>query len=125
MLFIDDDDELISPPLHLADEHTGVLLVGGALSPERLALAYSLGVFPWFNEGETPPLWHAPHERMVLFLDKLIVNRSLRKSINRGRFELRYNTAFAEVLRRCAKPMSISSNTCSRKAASVGHGEFS
>jgi leucyl/phenylalanyl-tRNA--protein transferase len=34
----------------------GLLAVGGDLSPERLLLAYSAGIFPWYGEG-LPILW--------------------------------------------------------------------
>ena len=43
------NDELIFPPATLADEPSGVLAVGGDLSPERLILAYSKGIFPWYD----------------------------------------------------------------------------
>lgn len=97
------DENLALPPPRGPKHESGVIAVGGSPTPSRLALAYSLGIFPWYQEGETPPLWHAPHERMVLFPSLLRVNRSLRRSLNRKRYELRYDTAFPEVLRRCAE----------------------
>ena len=33
-----------------------LLCAGGDLKPERLKLAYSRGIFPWFSDGE-PILW--------------------------------------------------------------------
>src|SRR5688572_11917154 len=38
---------------------SGLLAVGGDLSPERLLLAYSVGIFPWYSEDQ-PILWHSP-----------------------------------------------------------------
>ena len=91
---------LAFPPPEMADE-SGLLAVGGDLSPRRLLLAYSLGIFPWYSE-ELPILWHSPDPRMVLQASRIAVSRSLRKEMRRGRFEVRLDTAFAEVIRACA-----------------------
>src|SRR5262245_15720600 len=57
--------------------HTsGLLAIGGDLSPERLLDAYSRGIFPWYSEGE-PILWWSPDPRFVLDLDRFHVSRSL------------------------------------------------
>jgi leucyl/phenylalanyl-tRNA---protein transferase len=93
-------ERLVFPPPELADE-TGLLAVGGDLSPERLLLGYSLGIFPWYSE-ELPILWHSPDPRMVLVAGELVVSRSLRKEIRRGRYEVRLDTAFEEVILGCA-----------------------
>jgi leucyl/phenylalanyl-tRNA--protein transferase len=82
-------------------EASGLLAVGGDLSPERLLLAYSLGIFPWPLVAE-PLLWFSPDPRMVLLPGDLRVSRSLRRTLRRGDYELRLDTAFAEVVRRCA-----------------------
>ena len=75
----------------------GILAVGGDLSPERLLLAYKSGIFPWF-EGEEPILWWAPNPRMVLFLDELVVSKSMRNILNRNSFKLTFNHNFREVI---------------------------
>jgi leucyl/phenylalanyl-tRNA--protein transferase len=51
---------------------SGLLAVGGVLSPERLLLAYSAGIFPWYSEGQ-PILWHSPDPRAVLLPGELHV----------------------------------------------------
>ncbi len=89
------------PPPELADE-SGLLAVGGDLTPERLLLAYSLGIFPWYGE-RLPILWHSPDPRMVLEAEKLLLSRSLRKELRRGRYQVRLDTAFEEVIRGCAE----------------------
>jgi leucyl/phenylalanyl-tRNA--protein transferase len=93
------DDRLVFPPAHLAED--GLLAVGGDLSPERLLLAYSQGIFPWYSRS-TPILWHSPDPRMVMSPADLTINRSLRKQIRRRPYELRVDTAFEEVVRGCA-----------------------
>ncbi|WP_406845156.1 leucyl/phenylalanyl-tRNA--protein transferase [Flavobacterium soyae] len=94
-------DNLYFPPVSEADEE-GILAVGGDLSPERLKLAYNNGIFPWFNEGESI-LWWAPDPRMVLFLDELIVSKSMRNILNRNIFTVTFNTSFKDVILNCQK----------------------
>lgn len=92
------------PPVEQALKNPdGLLAVGGCLSVERLLNAYRLGIFPWFNPDE-PILWWSPNPRLVLFPDKLQVARSLRKSIRKQQWTVRFDTAFAEVLQNCAQP---------------------
>jgi leucyl/phenylalanyl-tRNA--protein transferase len=90
---------LAFPPPDRA-ERSGLLAVGGDLSSERLLLAYSLGIFPWY---ETPPiLWFSPDPRMVIEPENLHVSRRLRRRLRQGHFELRLDTAFPRVIRACA-----------------------
>ena len=81
---------------------SGVLAVGGDLSCERLLLAYSQGIFPWYSEGQ-PILWHSPDPRMVLLPDALHVSRSLERALRRGDYEVRLDTAFSDVVHGCAE----------------------
>ncbi len=78
----------------------GILAYGGDLSPERLLLAYRSGIFPWF-EDDQPILWWSPAQRMVLFLDELVVSKSMRNVINRGVFRVTFNTQFRSVITHC------------------------
>jgi leucyl/phenylalanyl-tRNA---protein transferase len=94
------DHRLVFPPVELAED--GLLAVGGDLRPERLLLAYSKGIFPWYGKN-LPILWHSPDPRMVLEPSALVVNRSLRKAIRKKPYELKLDTAFGEVLRGCAE----------------------
>jgi leucyl/phenylalanyl-tRNA--protein transferase len=93
------DDRLVFPPVHLAED--GLLALGGDLRPERLLLAYSQGIFPWYAEN-LPILWHSPDPRMVMTTRDLVIQRSLKKQIKRGGYELKMDTAFAQVLEGCA-----------------------
>lgn len=77
--------------------------MGGDLSLPRLLDAYRHGIFPWFNPGESI-LWWSPDPRMVLAPAEVRVTRSLAKRQRNGGFELRVDTAFAEVMRACAAP---------------------
>ena len=93
-------DELIFPDPRWATAE-GLLAVGGDLSPGRLLLAYRIGLFPWFGEGE-PILWWSPDPRCVLFPAQVHISRRLERIIGQGRFRLTCNRAFARVVKACA-----------------------
>src|SRR5262245_23604131 len=90
--------EPVFPPPEYA-EPDGLLAVGGDLSAERLIAAYRRGIFPWYDRP--PILWWSPDPRLVLFPDELKVSRSLRAAIRNGVYEVRFDTAFREVIRAC------------------------
>ena len=69
---------------------------------ERLLLAYSMGIFPWYSEG-SPILWWSPDPRLVLFPEELKISRSLRQTLRKGIFQVTFDTAFEEVMRGCAE----------------------
>ena len=91
--------DLWFPNPQLAD-HQGIVAVGGDLRVERLLLAYRIGIFPWYSDGE-PIIWWSPDPRFVLFPRDFKLRRSLRKVIRQGRFEVRYDTAFKQVIEHC------------------------
>lgn len=90
------------PPSELADSG-GILAIGGDLSPERLLLAYRMGIFPWYNSDD-PILWWSPDPRFVLFPNELKVSKSMRPYFNQQKFELTCDQAFEEVIRACQAP---------------------
>ena len=89
----------------------GLLAAGADLSPGRLLLAYQNGIFPWFSEGQ-PILWWSTDPRMVLETSRFKVSDSLKKTLRRversrvegGRWDVRFDTAFEQVMRACAEP---------------------
>jgi leucyl/phenylalanyl-tRNA--protein transferase len=93
-------DDLIFPPPELADDN-GLLAVGGDLSVERLLLAYSMGIFPWYSDGD-PILWWSPDPRPILLPGELKVSRSLRQTIKKGIYTITMNRAFEAVIRSCS-----------------------
>jgi leucyl/phenylalanyl-tRNA---protein transferase len=95
------DHRLVFPRPELADDD-GLLAVGGDLRPERLLLAYSNGIFPWYSEG-LPILWHSPDPRTVLVVGERHVPRSLAKTIRRGRYRITFDTAFDQVVAACGE----------------------
>lgn len=94
--------ELYFPPVKYAlSRPNGLLAMGGDLSTKRLLLAYSSGIFPWYNEGE-PILWWSPNPRMILFLDEFKLRRSLAKRIRNSGMKVKYNQNFVQVIQGCA-----------------------
>lgn len=84
-------------------EPNGLLMAGGNLNPRRLLSAYRHGVFPWYEEGE-PILWWSPDPRCVIWPDELRISRSLRKTIKSERYRVTEDTAYRDVMVRCAAP---------------------
>lgn len=93
-------DELIFPHPDLA-EPEGILAIGGDLSPERLILAYSNGIFPWYNDGE-PIQWWSLDPRLILFPDKFKCSKSLFRTIKSNKFEVKVDKNFRKVMENCA-----------------------
>jgi len=83
-------------------EETGLLAVGGDLNPERLLLAYKSGIFPWYSEGD-PILWFSPNPRLIFELESYNPGRTLRKLLNLKKYEVKIDTNFEEVIRKCAE----------------------
>ncbi|MDO8389166.1 MAG: leucyl/phenylalanyl-tRNA--protein transferase [Actinomycetota bacterium] len=88
------------PSATTADEH-GLVGVGADLAPGTLLAAYRAGLFP-MPMGRRRLGWWSPDPRGVLPLDGVRVSRSLRASLRR--FEVRRDTRFSEVMRRCGDP---------------------
>ncbi|MET0341063.1 MAG: leucyl/phenylalanyl-tRNA--protein transferase [Polyangiales bacterium] len=93
-------EELRFPPPEGASAE-GIVAVGGDFRPERLLLGYAQGIFPWPSEG-LPLLWFSPDPRFVLTPETAHVGRSLRKRLRKEHFEVRFDTAFDDVIRACA-----------------------
>lgn len=93
---------LAFPDPHLGEED-GLLAVGGDLSVDRLLLAYSNGIFPWYAFRDEVIQWWCPMQRFVIFPDKIHVSHSMRTLIRKGQYKLSMNQAFPEVIRNCGK----------------------
>ncbi len=92
------------PPLDQAlRDPPGLLAAGGDLNPARLLAAYARGIFPWYS-AQQPILWWSPDPRMVLFPAEFNVSRSLGKTLRRGVYSTRVDTAFGATIRACAGP---------------------
>lgn len=100
MIYFFEGDDLWFPDVAEA-EPDGLLMVGGGLSVERLQLAYSLGIFPWF-EAHGYPYWFAPDPRLVLFPENISISKSMKQVLRSGKFQITYNQDFEAVIRHCS-----------------------
>jgi leucyl/phenylalanyl-tRNA--protein transferase len=104
-----------------------IVALGGTLEPEMLVAAYRAGCFPWpsgeeeqleraarrlVRRGELPQWpgkdptvpWCSPDPRAVLLADRIVVSRSLRRTLRRAGWETTVDAAFDEVVAGCAAP---------------------
>ncbi len=91
-------------------EPNGLLCAGGDLEPGTIINAYSRGIFPWFSDDQ-PILWWSPDPRMVLFPAEFKVSKSLAKTVRSQKFDIRFDTAFEEVIAGCAAPRQPGTGT--------------
>jgi len=85
------------------DPDDDLVAAGADLAPATLLAAYRQGLFPMPSGHRGDPMfWFCPVRRGVLPLEALQVSRSLRRSIRH--FEIRVDTACAEVIDACADP---------------------
>jgi leucyl/phenylalanyl-tRNA--protein transferase len=89
------------PPVE-SGRNSGLLAAGGDLAWERLVLAYTQGIFPWYN-ADTPILWWSPDPRCVLFPQEFHISRSLRKQLKKAIYSITFNQDFGSVIRHCAE----------------------
>ncbi|MDO8605688.1 MAG: leucyl/phenylalanyl-tRNA--protein transferase [Phaeospirillum sp.] len=77
----------------------------GPLTSDLLVRAYSMGVFPMARSRDDPRLyWIDPEQRGILPLETFHVSKRLRRTLRKGGFEIRCDTAFEAVMRACGEP---------------------
>ncbi len=101
--------EISFPNPTLARED-GLLAVGGDLCVERLLLAYTHGIFPWYEPGEEI-LWWCPKERFVIFPEEIHISRSMKKYIQKHEFSFTINRDFADTMHRCRMKREFNEGT--------------
>lgn len=111
------NEEIGFPDPREGDED-GLFAVGGDLSEERLRLAYSYGIFPWYafrSEDTSPSLldpqtgkpyiqWWCPMKRFVIFPKEIHISHSMRqelKKLQTGQLRVTINQAFEQVIEQC------------------------
>jgi leucyl/phenylalanyl-tRNA--protein transferase len=75
-----------------------------AIDPDLLLRAYAIGVFPMSDSRDAADVfWVEPRRRAILPLEHFRLSRSLRKTIRSGEYRVTIDSAFDEVVRRCAQ----------------------
>ena len=103
-VYLLDDDDIWFPDPYLGDEEdNGLIAVGGDLQTERLLLAYSHGIFPWYGFKEHGmPMWFCPLERFVIFPKDIHISHSMKQLIMKRAYRVTFNEDFDGVIHGCA-----------------------
>ena len=94
------DENKISFPKPSLAEPNGLLAIGGDLSVDRLLLAYTNGIFPWYDEGE-PIMWWCPQKRFIIRPEEIHISHSMRKYMHKHNIKVILNRDFADTMHRC------------------------
>lgn len=70
------------------------------LDLDTLMRGYRRGLFQMSHAGAFK--WWAPKDRMVLFMDKLRLEKNLKRKLRQGRYSITIDKAFAQVVAHCA-----------------------
>lgn len=74
------------------------------LTPQMLLNAYCQGYFPMADPDDGKIYWYDPDPRTILPLESFHIPRRLQRTVKQNKFEIRIDTAFEQVMRRCAEP---------------------
>ncbi len=72
------------------------------IPPDDLLNMYASGIFPMAEGRHGSIMLYSPDPRTIINPAELHISHSLAKTVRSGRFEIRINTVFEEVIRRCA-----------------------
>lgn len=113
MIYLLRDDE-ISFPDPRDGEPNGLFAVGGDLSVQRLLLAYSHGIFPWYafrkeeayldlckDDGEPYIQWWCPMDRFVIFPDEIHISHSMKQMMKKEEYNVTFCQDFKGVITNC------------------------
>jgi len=73
------------------------------LTPSLIRSAYANGWFPMADEDGSLA-WYQPQNRALFPIEGIHVSHSLFRKLKRAEFEIRYDTAFEQVIRACQRP---------------------
>jgi len=72
------------------------------IAPGLLLAAYAAGYFPMADSQDSQVRWYSPNPRAIIPLESFRISRSLRQTLKKNKFEIRFNQAFERVMRQCA-----------------------
>jgi leucyl/phenylalanyl-tRNA---protein transferase len=79
-------------------------VISKQLTPELLVRAYSMGIFPMGDSRNpgAPLRWYAPDPRCIFDLEAFHVPKRLHRTYRSGKFQVKVNSAWREVMMACA-----------------------
>lgn len=79
---------------------------------EMLLNGYAQGIFPMAHaEANWEVYWYAPDPRGIVPFEHFHVSKTLRRTVRKQPFDIRHDTAFADVMRACASPRHATDGT--------------
>jgi leucyl/phenylalanyl-tRNA---protein transferase len=99
--YLNENESILFPSPEKATSE-GIVAIGGNLSPGVLLSAYRQGVFPWFSETD-PILWWNPNPRFVLYPEKIVISKSMKKLLKKNAFNISFDNDFLSVIQNCKK----------------------
>jgi leucyl/phenylalanyl-tRNA---protein transferase len=88
------------------DSHQGFITDQVALSPQTISVAYQKGIFPWSVNDRGLGNWFSPPVRGVLSMVNVDIphgdRKAIRKLLESGKYQVKYNTDFLQVITECA-----------------------
>ena len=93
------EKEISFPDPKYADEN-GLLAIGGDLSVDRLILAYSHVIFPWYD-SDGPLMWWCPRERFIIRPSEIHISHSLKKYMKKHEILFKIDRDFQDTMHRC------------------------
>ncbi len=93
-------NDLVFPHPSLSDDD-GLLAIEGDLSVQRLLLAYSSGIFPWYSDDE-PILWWSPNPRFIVYPKDIRTSHSMKKLLKKNTYKVSFDTCFRDVISNCS-----------------------
>ena len=97
-------DKTLAFPDPRCGDPDGLFAVGGDLSVDRLLLAYSNGIFPWYSFKWYDEIhWYCPMDRFVIFPSEIHISHSMRTLMNKRRYSVSMNRDFNGVIEQCGR----------------------
>ena len=93
-------NDLVFPDPSFSDDD-GLLAIEGDLSVQRLLLAYSNGIFPWYSDDD-PILWWSPDPRFIIYPKDIKTSHSMKKLIKKNTYKVTFDTCFRDVISNCS-----------------------
>ena len=95
---LDEENTVFPDPKYVSD--IGLLAIGGSITTETLVTAYSLGIFPWEEEG-APLMWWCPKDKFVLIPSEAHIDRRLENFMARHEVTLQVDRDFMDTMHHC------------------------
>lgn len=97
------DNNLWFPDPRRGDDD-GLFAIGGDLSVDRLLLAYSNGIFPWYSFRDYDEIqWWCPMDRYVILPHEIHISHSMRSLLNKNIYHVTFNQDFQTVIDNCSE----------------------